>query len=67
MIYKNGERMRDFFWAFCFYCSLVFYILGAFLRGEILNYKMVAMDDFKPAYLGIHWCPEFSFWPCFFY
>ena len=24
---------------------------------------MVAMDDFKPAYLGIHWCPEFSFWP----
>ena len=31
------------------------------LRGETLNYKMVAMDDFKPAYLGIHWCHEFSF------
>ena len=37
------------------------------LRGETLNYKVVAMDDFKPAYLGIHWCPELSFWPCFFY
>ena len=35
------------------------------LRGETLNYKMVAMDDFKPAYLGIHWCPEFSFWAMF--
>ena len=44
--------------------------------GDIFNdqikegdpyYKMVAMDDFKLAYLGIHWCPEFSFWPCFFY
>ena len=24
MIYKNGERMRDFFGPFGFYCSLVF-------------------------------------------
>ena len=39
--------------------SQVFSVNG--LRGETLNYKMVAMDDFKPAYLGIHWCPEFSF------
>ena len=31
MIYKNGEPMRDFLGLFCFYCSLVSYILGAFL------------------------------------
>ena len=31
MIYKKGERMRDFLGLFVVYCSLVFYILGAFL------------------------------------
>ena len=32
MIYKDGERMRDFLGRFCFYCSLVFYFWEAFLR-----------------------------------
>ena len=46
------------------FSGLVFVcLIYALLRGETLNYKMVAMDDFKPAYLGIHLCPEFSF--CF--
>ena len=33
MIYKNGERMRDFLglFEFGFIVALVFYILGAFL------------------------------------
>ena len=30
MIYKNGERMRDFLGLFISYLSLVFYILGRF-------------------------------------
>ena len=38
MIYKNDERMRDFFGPFCFYCSLVFYILGAFLVIPLVGY-----------------------------
>ena len=37
MIYKNCERMRDFFGPFCFYCSLVFYILGVFLIKQLYN------------------------------
>ena len=46
MIYKNGECMRDFFGPFCFYCSLVFYILGAFLIKTIIplalfGYEMI--------------------------
>ena len=28
-------RMRDFFGPFCFYCSQVFYILGAFLIKQM--------------------------------
>ena len=43
MIYKNGERMRDFFWAFCFYCSLVFYILGAFLIKQLFHSRLLDM------------------------
>ena len=39
MNYKNGERMRDIFGPFCFYCSLVFYILGAILiRSSLAIY-----------------------------
>ena len=36
------------------------------LREETLNYKVVAMHDFKPAYFGIHKYLGFSFWPCIF-
>ena len=38
MIYKNGERMRDFF-----YCSLVFYILGAFLIKQLFHSRLLEM------------------------
>ena len=48
MIYKNGERMRDFFWPFCFYCSLVFYIWGgggggAFLIKQLVHSRLLDM------------------------
>ena len=43
MIYKNGERMRDFFGHFCFYCSLVFYFLGAFLIKQLLHSRLLDM------------------------
>ena len=43
MIYKNGERMRDFFGPFCFYCSLVFYILGAFLIKQLFHSRLLDM------------------------
>ena len=38
-IYKNGERMRDF----CFYCSLVFYFLGAFLIKQLFHSRLLDM------------------------
>ena len=41
MIYKNGERMRDCFGPFCFYCSLVFYILGAFLIKQLFHLRLL--------------------------
>ena len=42
MIYKNGERMRDFFWPFYFYSSLVFfYILGAFLIKQLFHSRLL--------------------------
>ena len=41
MIYKNGERMRDFFRPFYFYCSLVFYILGAFLIIQLFHSRLL--------------------------
>ena len=45
MIYKNGERMRDFLGLFCFYCSLVFYILAVFNKTIIplalVRYEMI--------------------------
>ena len=37
MIYKNGKGMRDFFGPFCFYCSLVFYILEVFLIKQLFH------------------------------
>ena len=44
MIYKNGELMCDFFGPFCFYCSLVFYILGAFLIKKIIPLALVGYE-----------------------
>ena len=32
-------------------------------KGEKLNYKMVAMDDFLPSYLGLLNFPGFELWP----
>ena len=43
MINKNGERMRDFLGLFCFYCSLVFYILGAFLIKQLFHSRLLDM------------------------
>ena len=43
MIYKNGERMRDFFGPFCIYCSLVFYFLGAFLIKQLFHSRLLDM------------------------
>ena len=43
MIYKNGERMRDFFGPFWFYCSLVFYTLGAFLIKQLFHSRLLDM------------------------
>ena len=43
MIYKNSERMRDFLGPFCFYCSLVFYILGAFLIKQLFHSLLLDM------------------------
>ena len=43
MIYKNGVRMRDFFGPFCFYCSLAFYILGAFLIKQLFHSRLLDM------------------------
>ena len=43
MIYKNGERMRDFLGLFVFYCNLVFYILGAFLIKQLFHSRLLDM------------------------
>ena len=43
MICKNGERMRDFLGLSCFYCSLVFYILGAFLIKQLFHSHLLDM------------------------
>ena len=44
MIYKNGERMPDFLGLnFCFYCSLVFYIFGAFLIKQLFHSRLLDM------------------------
>ena len=43
MIYKNGERMRDFFGVFISYRGLVFYILGAFLIKQLFHSRLLDM------------------------
>ena len=43
MIYKNGESMRDFLGLFVLDCSLVFYILGAFLIKQLLHSRLLDM------------------------
>ena len=43
MIYKNGERMRDVFGLFCFYCIRVFYVLGAFLIKQLFHSRLLDM------------------------
>ena len=43
MIYKNGERMHDFFGPFYFNCSLVFYILRAFLIKQLFHLRLLDM------------------------
>ena len=42
MIYKNSERMRDF-WAFYFIVVLVFYILDAFLIKQLVHSRLLDM------------------------
>ena len=59
MIYKNGERMREFFGPFCFYCSLVLYIFGAFLIKKIIplalvGYEMIIADSALHLSLAIY-------------
>ena len=58
MIYKNGERMRDFFGAF-FYCSLVFHFWGAFFNKTIVplalvRYEMIIANSALRASLAIY-------------
>ena len=43
MIYKNGELVRDFLGLFMSYCSLVFYILGAFLMKQLFHSSLLDM------------------------
>ena len=43
MIYKNGERMRDFLGLFVLDYSLVFYILGAFLIKQLFHSRLLDM------------------------
>ena len=43
MLYKNGERVRDFFLPFYFYRSLVFYICGAFLMKQLFHSRLLDM------------------------
>ena len=57
MIYKNGERMRDFL-GLCFYCSLVFYILGGVFNKTIIplalvGYEMIIANEAHNAELAI--------------
>ena len=59
MIYKNGERMRDFFGPFCFYCSLVFYFWGGVFNKTIIpfalvGYEMIIANSALRASLAIH-------------
>ena len=59
MIYKNGERMRDFLGLFISYCSLVFYILGGVFNKTIIplalvGYEMIIANSALRASLAIY-------------
>ena len=43
MIYKNGARMGDFLGLFVFICSLVLYILTAFLIKQLFHSRLLDM------------------------
>ena len=43
MIYKNGERMRDFLVLFVLIVVSVFYILGAFLIKQLFHPRFLDM------------------------
>ena len=51
--------MRDFFGPFCFYCSLVFYILGGVFNKTIIplalvGYEMIIANSALRASLAIY-------------
>ena len=55
MIYKNGERMRDFLALLVFIISLVFYILGAFCCSfALVGYEMIIANSALRASLAIY-------------
>ena len=61
MIYKNGERVRNFLGLFVFiYCRLVFHILGAFLKLKtiillaLVGYEMIIANSALRASLAIY-------------
>ena len=41
MIFKNGERMRDFLDLFIFIVVISFYILGAFLIKQLFHSRLL--------------------------
>ena len=59
MICKNDERMSDFLGFFISYCSLVFYILGAFFLKKtsiplaLVGYEMIVANSALRASLAI--------------
>ena len=44
MIYKNSERMRDFFGPFCFYCSPSFLYFGGVFNKTIIPLALVGYE-----------------------
>ena len=59
MVYKNGERMHDFFRPFNFYCSLSFlYFRGVFNKTIIplalVGYEMIIANSALCASLAIY-------------
>ena len=45
-LYHDLQKLRAyalFFGPFCFYCSLVFYILGAFLIKQLFHSRLLDM------------------------
>ena len=59
MMYKNCGRMRDVLGLFISYCSLFFYILGAFLIKTIIplalaGYEMIIANSTLRASLAFY-------------